>query len=183
MVLDPDSAEFIEDDVWDSDLDDSGSYGPAPWRRWVIAAVAVIVVLSLLLVSLANLLGRGQPPTADNGLAICGFDYCIIQDAMRAAGLDLAMSELANTVLDDQEARELAQDLTDFLGVDPVDLSLVDQLQGRLGGYYQPESRAVVIERPANAWVVTHEVAHSIAAGHGLDFQVTLAALVRYQGD
>lgn len=184
MVFDPDPAgTAAELDEWDPEVDEFESRGASPWRRWVVAGVALVVVASLLLTSLSNLLDRGQAPVADNGLAVCGFDYCVVQDAMRSAGLDLDMSELVNTILDDEEARILADDLTEFLGVAPVELSLVDRLQGRLGGFYQPGSRAIVIKRPANAWVVSHEVAHAVASGHGIDFQETLADLARYQVD
>lgn len=183
MVFDPDSLELDDSfEDWDSDLDAAEAERDSGWRRWVVGVIAVVVVISLLLVSLSNLVRQGAPPVADNGLAVCGFDYCLVQEAIRAVGLDLEMSRLANTILDDAETRLLADDLASFLGIEPVDISLVDQLEGRLGGFYDPGSRAVVIERPANAWVVSHEVAHSVASGHGIDFQKTLAALVRYVG-
>jgi hypothetical protein len=56
---------------------------------------------------------------------------------------------------------------------------VVDSLEGRLGGVYDPATRSIEIERPARAWTVLHEVAHVMEGGHGQDFQEVLIELTR----
>lgn len=152
------------------------SPGPA-WRKPLLIGVSVVVIVALVWVPVYNALTA--PTTADNGLEVCGFDYCIVEEAVRDAGLELEMSRLYNTVLADGEAIALARLLADFLGVDPVGLTVVDDLDGRLGGVYDPEKRSIEIERPARAWTVLHEVAHVVEGGHGEDFQQVLIELTR----
>lgn len=167
-------------DEWDSEEDDFEGPPQPRWRRRLIVGVAILTAIALALVPLYNLLDRGEPYVADNGLEVCGYDYCTIQDAVRDAGLDLEMSRLSNLILGDDAAVALAEDLTSYIGVDDVGLTVVDRLGGRLGGVYDPTNRSIVIERPANAWVVVHEVAHSVAAGHGAEFQEVLIDLVAW---
>jgi hypothetical protein len=167
--------------LWEDEQDDLATAEPSPWRRRVIMVVALLAALSLAAGPLYNLVDRGQPPTADNGLEVCGFDYCVVQDSMRAAGLEAESGELVNIILTDAEAAALGAELTDYLGIPPVDLAVVERLSGRLGGVYDPTHRTIVIERPATAWVVSHEVAHAVAAGHGGEFTAALVDLVEYQ--
>jgi hypothetical protein len=81
------------------------------------------------------------------------------------------MSRLSNTLLDDTEAGDLADELTEHLGVGRVEVEVVDDLEGHIGGVYDVETRTISIERPARAWTVLHEVAHVLEPGHGADFQ------------
>ncbi len=166
-------------DEWASEGDSLEPYRPG-WRRSVVVVVALLTVLALAAPPLYNLLDRGRPPIADNGLEVCGFDYCEIQDVVRSVGLDLEMSRLSNTILDDDGASELSEELTRYLGIDSLSVTIVDDLGGRLGGFYDPATRSIFIDRPASAWVVLHEVAHAVARGHGADFQHVLVGLARY---
>ena len=153
---------------------------PPLWRRRLIIGVAVIVVIAMALVPLYNIIDRGALPVADNGLELCGFDYCIVQDGIRDAGLNLAMSRLANTYLPDSEAEQLGVALLAHLNEEPVDFVMVDHLDRRISGQYFPDTRTIFIERPARAWIVVHEVAHTAASGHGEDFQAAVIDLVTW---
>lgn len=157
---------------------------PAPetprWRRWAIAAIAAVVALSMAAVQFWNLIDRGAPPIADSGLEICDYDYCEVQDAIRDAGLGIEMARLAAVFLDDDEARRLIADLIDELGVDPVEVEVVERLEGRTAGQYSPSTRTILLERPVRAWIVVHEVAHTVAGGHGNDFVIAVDRLVRF---
>lgn len=139
------------------------------WRRPVLIAVAVITAAAMIMLPLYNVFFATT--VADNGLEVCGFDYCIVQEEVRRAGLDLTMSRLSNTFLDEAEARALANELTAYLGVQSVDLQVVENLEGRLGGVYDSNTRSISIESPARAWTVLHEVAHAIEPGHGDRFR------------
>jgi predicted metal-dependent hydrolase len=114
---------------------------------------------------------------SDSGLELCGFDYCIVQDAVREAGLGVTMSRLANTYLAEDDARLFADALIEYLGVDPVTVEVVDHLERRIAGQYDTASRHITLERPTRAWIVLHEVAHAIASGHGEEFQETAIEL------
>ncbi|MGH3649831.1 MAG: hypothetical protein ACRDU9_03910 [Acidimicrobiia bacterium] len=159
--------EEIPFDDWEAD-ESPETVPPPAWRRPLLVGVAALTATAMALVPLYNLIGGRS--VADNGLEVCGFDYCVVQEAVREARLDLTMSRLANTFLDDTEAGDLADELTDHLGVGPVEVEVVDDLVGRLGGVYDPETRKISIERPARAWTVLHEVAHVVESGHGADF-------------
>lgn len=163
-----DHEEFLFDE-WGPDEEDVEPLAPPRWRRPVLIAVAVITAIALALVPLYNVFFART--IADNGLEVCGFDYCVVQEAVRDARLDLTMSRLANTYLSEQEARSLADELTGYLGIGPVGLRVVEDLDGRLGGVYDPVARSISIESPARAWTVLHEVAHAVETGHGEEFQ------------
>jgi hypothetical protein len=169
-------------DYWGEVEPDLESPGPPRWRRPAILTVAAITALALTVVPLYNLFER-PPAVADNGLEICGFDYCVVEESVAAAGLAPLMSRLSNTFLDDAETLRLSKDLADFLDVDPVSIAVVDRLGGRLGGVYDPATRSILIERPARAWTVIHEMAHVVATGHGDEFQEVLVGLVRWLDD
>lgn len=172
-----DHDEFVFD-PWDPDEADLEPLPQPRWRRPLLIAVAVITAVAIAVVPLYNVLFTDT--VADNGLEICGFDYCVVQDAVREAGLDLTMSRLSNTFLDEEGARLLADELTTYLGIEDVGLRVVDDLDGRLGGVYDPGSRSITIERPARAWTVLHEVAHAVVGGHGEEFQDVVIELTSH---
>ena len=169
-VDDLEDEEYLEDD------------DPAPaWRRPLIVGVSVVTAVALALIPLYNVLFART--IAENGLEVCGFDYCVVQEAVRAAGLDLTMSAMANTFLDEEEARALAGEMTEFLGIEPVGLRVVADLDGRIGGVYDPTTRSISIESPARAWTVLHEVAHAVETGHGDAFEEVVIRLAAWMGE
>lgn len=165
------------DEGWDLE-EEIGPPGPLPWRKPLLIAVAVLTAVAMALLPIYNVFFARE--VADNGLEVCGFDYCIVVDAVREEGLDLTMSSLSNTFLDDAETRELVDAASDYLNVAPLGLEVVDDLEGRLGGIYDPATRLIRIERPARSWTVLHEVAHSVAGGHGTEFQRVLIDLAQW---
>lgn len=183
MNLPPTDDEGTFLDEWDTDEDEFETVAPPRWRRPVVVTLAILVAASLAILPLQSLFDGTTPAVSDSGLAICGDDYCIVREAVVEAGLDLELSRLANTLLDDAAAVALANELTDYLGIDRVELTVVDELGGRLGGVFDPSTRSILIDRPANAWVVAHEVAHAVAPGHGDEFQRVLIDLARYLAD
>lgn len=179
-------------DTWDGDewledewLDDEPEEPPAhpPWRRRTLMIIGIVVAVAMLAGPVWNIVDRATPQVSDTGLELCGFDYCVVQDAVRDAGLDLTMSRLANTFLEESEAQAMADDLVAYLGVDDVTVEVVDRIDRRIAGQYDPASRAILLERPARAWVVVHEVAHTVALGHGEDFQETMIDLATWIED
>jgi len=163
---------------WDDDEDTEEDEPVPAWRRPLIVGVAAVTALALALIPLYNVIFART--VAENGLEVCGFDYCVVQEAVRADGLDLTMSSLANTFLDEQEARALAGELTDFLGIEPVGLRVVTDLDGPHGGVYDPATRSISIESPARAWTVLHEVAHAVETGHGEGFTEVVIDLATF---
>ncbi len=152
---------------------------PNPTRRLILVSVAAITALALAALPVYNLLNARERPIADNGLEICGFDYCIVQEAVIAAGLNETMSRLANTFLSEEEASVFFSELLLLAGESNVELVLVDRLDGRISGEYSPDTRTVRVERPARAWIILHEVAHLMETGHDSDFQQALIGLTR----
>lgn len=169
-------------DEWSGDEMEEPSAHP-PWRRRTIMIIGGVVAVAMLAGPVWNIIDRAAPQVSESGLELCGFDYCIVQDAVRDAGLDLTMSRLANTFLDDAEAQSLADDLVAYLGVDEVTVDVVDRIDRRIAGQYDPSSRQILLERPARAWIVVHEVAHTVALGHGDDFQETMIDLAAWMED
>lgn len=175
---DPEESFF---DEWEADDGEELEAIPPPrWKRPAVVSLAILVALSLAILPLQSLFDGSTPAASDSGLEICGDDYCVVWEAVVEAGLDLQMSRLANTLLDEDAAVSLANELTDYLDVEQVALTVVDDLGGRLGGVYDPSTRSISIDSPANAWVVAHEVAHAVAPGHGEEFQRVLIDLARY---
>ncbi len=164
---------------WDVDEDSFEPPEPSPWRRRATIAVAAVTVVAMALVPLYNLIDR-DPPLAENGLEICGFDYCTVQEGVRLAGLDQVMIRLANTYLTDEEASQLADSLAGHLGASTVELVVINHLEGRIKGSYDPTTRTIFVERPAQAWIVLHEVAHAVSSGHGQDFQEVVIELTSW---
>ncbi len=173
-------SELFEE--WDDLTEEDFEPLPAPpWRKPLLIAIAALTAVAMAAVPLYNVLFA--QPVSEGGLEICGFDYCIVQQAVQEAGVDLTMSRLANTYLDEEGAREFARRLTDHLGIPPVGLQVVDRLDGRIGGVYDADTRSIAIERPARAWIVLHEVAHAVESGHGQDFQRLVIELTRWVED
>ena len=166
-------------DVWDAEPDEDELAGPPPWRRPLLVIVAAVTAVALAVVPLSNLFGR-NPQLSDTGLELCRFDYCVVHEAMVDAGVLPVMGRLHNTFLSDEETGALAEEIAGFLGVEPVSVRVVDRLERRLGGAYQPSTRTVFVRRPVRAWIVAHEMAHVVSLGHGEDFIDTLVAIARW---
>lgn len=174
--LEPEWLDEWFDDESNDEPDDASV--PPRWRRPFLIAVAVLTAVAVAAVPLWNLLR----PTAvsDSGLELCQFDYCLVQERIADAGLLPVMNRLSATFLEEEEAVALADDLVSYLGIPRVELVVVERLEGQLGGVYQPSSRTILVRRPVRAWIVLHEVAHSVSLGHGVDFVDTLADLARW---
>lgn len=174
---------MTHDDI--EDVFDGYERAPEPalhtpsWRRPVLIAVAAITAFAMALVPLYNVIDR-SPPIADNGLEVCGWDYCIIQDAARRAGIEETMSRLANTFLADQGAADLTETLLAQIGAPNVRLAIADRIAGSSAGRYDPMARVITVERPVRAWTIVHEVAHVRGPGHGSQFQERLIMLARW---
>lgn len=168
-MIEPDRPEDSPFGEWDLTEEDFEPLPPPPWRRPLLIVVAFLTAVAMAAVPIYNVISART--VAENGLEVCGFDYCVVQEAAQEAGVDLTMSRLANTFLDDDEARAFADRLTDHLDIAPVGLQVVDALEGRLGGVYDRTARSISIERPARAWTVLHEVAHAVEPGHDEGFQ------------
>ena len=160
--------------------EDEEPFEHPPWRRRTIAAVGVLVAAAMLAVPLWNVIDVATPRFSDSGLELCGFDYCVVQEGVREAGQGLTMSRLANTFLAEDDAQHLADVLVGYLGVEPVNVEVVDRLEGRIAGQYQSSTRQILLERPVRAWIVLHEVAHTVSSGHGDEFIDTLVDLARW---
>lgn len=171
----------MDDDQWldpeDEELAEEGWEVPFRRRRLAIV-VAALVALAMAAVPLWNVIDRGSRPVADNGLEICGWDYCRVQDRMRDLGLDAEMSALANSFLTDAEAEAYARRLVEWIGEDPVQVRVVERLDGRIAGQYESGSRTIRLERPVRAWIVVHEAAHVVAGGHDESFIDVLRRLI-----
>lgn len=178
-MIDPDTGEEISFDEWDDEKEEIES-SPPGWRKPMLIVVAFVTAVAMAMVPVYNLFWSRT--FADDGLEVCGFDYCVVQEFVRAAGLDLEMSRLSNTFLDETKAQELAAELTGYLAIDPVGLTVVADLEGRLGGVFDPATRSIEIERPARAWTVIHEVAHAVETGHDEDFQAVVIDLAGWVG-
>jgi hypothetical protein len=176
-------------DEWTTDESTIGGWDPdAPeepyerprWRRPFLAGVGALVAAAMLAVPVWNVVDGLTPELSDDGLELCGFDYCIVQDAVGDAGYDLTMARLTHTILDEEQASALADALVARLAVAPVTVEVVDRIDRRIAGQYDPSSRRILLERPARAWIVVHEVAHTVANGHGADFQDVVIELAEW---
>ena len=180
MIQEPEELSF---DAWEEyDEPTPEELARAQWRRRVILAVAIITVAAMAAIPVFNLINQGSRPVADNGLEVCGFDYCEVQDAVRAAGFGTEMARFSALFLSDSDAADLVDALVGYLGEDPVEFEVVDRLDWRIQGQYEPDIRTIRVERPVTVWIVLHEVAHVPTSGHGDEFVsvlVDLAAQIR----
>ena len=151
---------------------------PPRWRRAALVIVAAVTAAALLVVPISNLFRA--PTVSHAGLEVCAFDYCVVQEAIVDAGLLPVASRLSNRVLTEPEARRLADEIAGFLEIDPVALAVVDRLDDGQAGVFIPSSRQILIRRPANAWIVAHEMAHAVSTGHGDDFIAALIDIARW---
>ena len=176
-----DDTPITDEELWEliDSVEDEELPPPPRWRRTALVVVAAVTAVALAVVPLYNLFDARRT-VSHAGLEVCGFDYCGVQEAVTDAGLLPTAGRLSNEVLDEFEAKALADDIAGFLGVDPVDLTVVDRLDDRLGGVYLPSSREILIRRPADAWTVAHEMAHVVSTGHGDDFISALIAITRW---
>lgn len=173
-MIESDPEDFIFEDWDEEESEESGPIAP-PWRKPLLVIVAAITAVALAIVPIMGFFRT--PPVADNGLEICSFDYCVVQDAVTAAGYDEVMARLSRTYLPEDEAQSLVRRLTDFLDEPSVDLIVVERLDGRLGGVYDPADRAIYVESPVKVWTLIHEVAHVTSTGHGDAFQAEIIEL------
>lgn len=168
-------------EFWDYDPEeDYEQPSPPAWRRSLLIGVAIVTVVAMAIVPLYNLINASPRPVAENGLEVCAFDYCIVQDELSAAGLGGVMSRFSNVHLDDAESTELAGLLVQYLNIAAVEVTTVNRIEGSAEGQYIPSTRTIVLERPARAWTVIHEVAHVVEPGHGEGFQQTLVSLAAW---
>lgn len=170
--------ETFDDDVEDAGVDDELQPALSGWRRRSAMWIAGIVAVSMMSVPLWNVLEARQPPVADNGLEMCGFDYCDVFEAVRQAGYDAELLRLANRYLSDEEARSLTDRLVAELGTGPVTVRVVDRLPGATAGRFMGSERLIELQRPVRTWTVVHEAAHTVGGGHGAEFQDTLVDLI-----
>lgn len=164
-------------DFWEEDGEDD-AVAESGWRRPILIIVAAVTALALAAVPLYNVIVSKAGEDA-GGLEVCGFDYCIVQEAMVDADLDHVMALLANTYLDDSEAQTWADAIAASIDIEPVDVQVVDHIDGDPAGLFDPDSRVALVERPARAWIVLHEVVHAVARGHGADFIALIGSVAR----
>lgn len=119
-------------------------------------------------------------PTTGDQLDVCEWDYCVVQSEIG----EFRIEQFAYTI-DLDEALAIVEAVTESLDLSPVTVQSED-LQGDLGGYYDPSTDSITLDEPIVTWTVIHEVAHHIvheqhgaeAWSHGPEFLETLDALV-----
>ena len=172
----PDDADFEVDDWDEPDEDPIGRRRiPLSWR-----IIGVAAALSMFSIPLFNLIDARTPQIADNGLEVCRFDYCVVEQHIVAAGMGTTMAEMASLVVPDSEVQSYVDAMIDVVGGPQVTVEVVDELPGDLGGRYSPASRLIQIDRPATVWIIAHEVAHTVSQGHDEEFRETLEGLGRF---
>jgi hypothetical protein len=167
------------EDHWSPNEEAPEERGPS-WRRRLIPAVTVVALLAMLMLPFYSLIDSVNRPRAENGLEICDFDYCVVQEAVREAGLGTEMTRLASIVLSEEEAARLLHVILAHLEVPPVRFEVVDDLGGRTAGLYEPATRTIRVERPIRAWTIAHEAAHTLASAHGGAFTRVLIEIVTW---
>lgn len=164
--------------TWDED-DDWPPAGDSRRRRW-IRRIAWVAAVAVATIPFWNVIGGSTARYADNGLEVCTFDYCVVEEAVDEAGHRITMARLSEERLDDRQAQDFADRLREVVDGPPVTVEVVDNLPGDIGGRYLGEERVIEVRRPATRWIVIHEVAHSVGAGHGSDFEDALITLVEW---
>lgn len=165
-----------DDDTGDVPDPDDEVAGPPSWRRWL----AVVTALAVLAVPAWNVVDGLQPQFADNGLEVCSFDYCQVEELVDDAGLGLVMARLTQERLGDDEAQAYADRLGDVVGGPAVTVEVLDTVPGDIGGRYIADQLLIQVERPATRWIVIHEVAHTVGDDHGPVFEQALLRLARW---
>lgn len=174
-VEDSDDGWGIED--WEPIREDEISRRPLPtsWR-----VIGIVAALSMLAIPIFNLIDARSPQIADNGLEVCRFDYCIVEQYVVGASLGRTMAEMSSIIVPDAEVQSYVDAMIDVVGGPSVTAEVVDELPGDLGGRYSPTARLIQIDRPATVWIIAHEVAHTVSPGHDEEFQETLVELARF---
>jgi hypothetical protein len=163
-------------DDWDLIPEEAITRRPVP-RSWRL--IGIVAVLSMLVLPLLGLL-NARPQFADNGLEVCRFDYCEVERQALDEGIGGTMAAMSSIIVPDSEVQAVVDELTLVVGGPSVTAVVVDRLPGDLAGRYDPSERLIEIDRPANLWVIAHEVAHTVASGHGDDFMAALIELGGY---
>ena len=148
---------------------------PTSWR-----VIGVVAALSMLAIPIFNLIDARSPQIAANGLEVCRFDYCIVEQYVIDVGLGRTMAEMSSIIVPDAEVQSYVDAMIDVVGGPSVTAEVVDELPGDLGGRYSPAERLIQIDRPATVWIIAHEVAHTVSTGHDEEFQETLVQLGRF---
>ena len=164
-----------ETDDWVREDEISSRTLPASWR-----VIGIVAALSMLAIPIFNLIDARSPQIADNGLEVCRFDYCIVEQFVVDAGLGRTMAEMSSIIVPDADVQSFVDAMIDVVGGPSVTAEVVDELPGDLGGRYSPAERLIQIDRPATVWIIAHEVAHTVSPGHDEEFRETLVELGRF---
>lgn len=171
---DPPEVPFLDPFIDEEPPEDELSRRGLGWG-WRIAGL--ITALSMLALPLWNFIQGSSPQIADNGLEVCSYDYCVVEQEVRDAGLGEVMIRQSGVIVPDREVQSYVDAFSSVIGGPPVVAEVVDDLPGDLGGRYSPSDRLIQIDRPATVWIIAHEVAHSVGSGHDRDFVDALLEL------
>lgn len=172
---DTDPADFFADPFVDEELPED-----VPARRrlgWGWRIAGFVTALSMLALPVWNVIQGSSPQIADNGLEVCSFDYCVIEEQVRDAGFGEVMIRQSGVIVPDRDVQSYVDAFSAVIDGPPITAEVVDDLPGDLGGRYTPSDRLIQIDRPATVWIIVHEVAHSVGAGHDRDFVDALLEL------
>lgn len=177
-MTDPtEDADFFVDPFEEDDDVDEPARRRLGWG-WRIAGI--VTALAMLVLPLWNVVRGATPQVADNGLEVCSFDYCVVEEQVRAAGFGDVMIRQSGVIVPDAEVQSYVDAFSDVVDGPPVTAEVVDDLPGELGGRYITSDRVIQIDRPATVWIIAHEVAHSVGSGHDDDFMDALLELARH---
>lgn len=147
---------------------------------WGWRTAGIVTALAMLVLPLWNVVQATSPQVADNGLEVCSYDYCIVEEKVREAGYGEVMIRQSGEIIPDREVQSYVDAFTDVVGGPALTVEVVDDLPGQLGGRYTPVDRHIQIDRPATVWIIAHEVAHSVGSGHDDDFMGALLELAEH---
>lgn len=142
--------------------------------------VGLMAALAMLAIPLWNVIDARTPQFAHNGLEVCAFDYCEVQQQVDAAGFGVIMAGASQIPVSDRDTQALVDSFSVVLDGPDVTIEVVDGIDGGVAGQYIRSERHIQVERPARVWVVAHEVAHSVSNGHDDDFLEALLELATY---